>query len=164
MKKKVRLALALAVLMPAGIGSVQGEDLYVYKTNGDKTVVSLEELQTLTFTVDALNVNKTDETTVSIPFTDLRFFSTKDYTFTAIQPVSNESLTAFFNQAAGELTVKNSQPINSVTLLNLQGAKLMKLQTGTTEVTLPLTAYPAGVYLLQIATGNEVIVKKIIKN
>jgi hypothetical protein len=162
MKKNIFLLTALLLL---GAMPVQSQsNLYVYKTDGSKETVSLDDLQKLTFTGTDLVINQVSGTPGSVAFSDLKFFSLKNFTTTGIAEVSKheESVNVWSNN--GIVTAKSAQPITGVTVFDLQGRKLLQLHPGSQEINLPLAAYPAGVYLVQVANETGITTKKIIKN
>jgi hypothetical protein len=148
-----------------GATPVQSNDLYVYKTDGSKTSYSLELVRKLTFTASELVVNKTDGTTVPVSFTDLRLFSLKNFNFMGITaPETKVAVSAFYNPAVANVTVQSAKIITDLSVYNLQGQKLLQLHPESTEATVTLASYPAGLYLLQVADESGITVKKIIKN
>jgi hypothetical protein len=162
--KKTGIFLLLGMLL-VGATPVQSSDLYVYKTDGSKSNYSLDIVQKLTFTATDLVVNKTDGTTVPVSFTDLKLFSLKDFNFTGIvAPETKVAISVFFNSARADVTVKSTTTITGLSVYNLQGQKLLQLHPESLEATVPLVAYPAGLYVLQVTDESGITVKKIIKN
>jgi hypothetical protein len=162
--KKAGIFLLLSVLL-VGATPVQSNDLYVYKTDGSKLNYSLDIVQKLTFVGTDLLVNKSDGSTALVSFTDLRFFSLKEFNFTGIAtPETKVTISVYPNPTVTDVTVKNTKPITGLELYNLQGQKLLQLHPKSLEATVPLAAYPAGVYLLQVADESGITIKKIIKN
>jgi hypothetical protein len=162
--KKTGFILLICVLMTGGVYAQCGI-LYVYENDGFKQEFAVNEVQKLTFTELALVINKTDETTVSVDFANLRFFNlTEGNIPSGISSVSAQSEATAYFDASGNLVIKNTVPVNLITLFNLQGQKLQRTaSSNTVEITLPATHYPAGIYVLQIADKNGIATKKLIK-
>jgi hypothetical protein len=138
----------------------------VYLADGSKQSFNLEGVKELTFTTTDLVVNFNEESTtpVSVPFTNLNFFSLISYT-TGIAPVigTEVEVNVHPNPAVTDVTLKSAKPITSLALYNIEGRKLLQLYPESLEVSVPLTAYPAGLYLLQIVNESGVSINKIIK-
>jgi hypothetical protein len=163
MSKNVKFLLLLGILF-YGFPAMYGEDLYVWKMDGSKQTFGLENVQKLTFTEDALVVTTT--TSESVSYEELRLFTLKDLNLGSVGTgLAEITATAklLFNPATGEVTITDTQEISSVGLFNLQGQQLQRYAPASHEATLSVAAYPAGVYLLQIADANGMVTKKIIK-
>jgi hypothetical protein len=68
------------------------------------------------------------------------------------------------NPAVTDFTVKSTKTIFDLKLYNLQGQKLVQLYPKSLEINVPLSVYPAGLYLLQIVDESGITSKKISKN
>jgi hypothetical protein len=162
--KKAGIFLLFGRLL-VGATPVQSNDLYVYKTDGSKSNYSLDIVQKLTFVGTDLLVNKTDGSTALVSFSDLRFFSLKEFNFTGIAtPETKVAINVYPNPTVADVSVKSTKNIIGLELYNLQGQKLLQLRPESLETTVALAAYPAGVYLLQVVDESGIIIKKIIKN
>jgi hypothetical protein len=164
--KKAGIFLLLSMLF-IGATPVQSNDLYVYLKNDTRQSFDLENVQKVTFTSTDLVVNKADGSTVPVSFADLKFFSLKYFEVSGngiTAPETKVAITVSFNPAVADVTVKSAKTITGLELYNLQGQKLLQLHPESLEATLPLAAYPAGVYLIQVADESGITVKKIIKN
>jgi hypothetical protein len=162
--KKAGFFLLLSMLF-VGATPVQSNDLYVYKNDGSKSNYSLDIVQKLTFVGTDLLVNKTDGSTALVSFTDLRFFSLKEFNFTGIAtPETKVAISVYPNPIVADVTVKSTKTITGLGLYDLRGQKLLQLHPESLEATVPLAAYPAGLYLLQVADESGITIKKIIKN
>jgi hypothetical protein len=167
MKKKRTFFLWMATLFLLGGMPVHSQSLYVFKTDGSKQTFPLETLQKLTFSNNAnLVVNKTNGTTVSVAFPDLKFLSLEDYEVTGIpvipeSQVVKEDVSVWSNN--GIVWVKSARPIIGVNIFDLQGRKVAQLHPKLQEINISLANYPAGVYLVQVVDDNGIRTKKIIK-
>jgi hypothetical protein len=163
--KKAGVFLLLSMLL-VGATPVQSSDfLYVYLNNASSQSFDLNDVQKVTFTSSGLVVNKTDETTVPVSFTDLKFFSLKYFDLTGVAtPETTVAISVYLNPAVAEVIVKSAKTITGLGLYNLQGQKLLQLYPESLNATVPLAAYPAGLYILQVADESGITVKKIIKN
>ena len=171
MKRKsqtTRLILLASILL-LGVMPMKSDNLYVYKTDGAKQTVSLDELRKLTFTDTNLAINKQDGTTTLVALTSLRCFSLFDnlYIETSTNNVLMTSETAnavSVYMKADMAIVKSNQNIIGVNVFDLQGRKLLQFHSASQEVSVPLSYYPSGIYLIQVACENGITTKKIIKN
>jgi hypothetical protein len=163
--QKAGIILLLGILQ-AGVMPVTGSDLHVYKADGTKVSFTLSNVQKLTFTSSDLVVNKKAGDPESFAFTALNFFNLKDINLPTSVPAPETAvkLDVYPNPAPAEVTVASAQVIGSLILYGLQGQRLLQLAPKSSEVTLSLSPYPAGVYLLQVTDGTGTVIKKIVKN
>jgi hypothetical protein len=163
MKKQIFLLLGLFL---AVVANVQSGNVYVYAPNGSRQL--LANVESIEFSPEAMVVNLYFGEPVFVGYSDMVFFSLKDYGQvtepTAIPEMKvTNAVNVFPNPVVNEVTITNTEGITAVTLVNVQGRQLLQLTPGATEITVPLTAFPAGVYFLQIIGENGTTVKKIIK-
>ena len=68
------------------------------------------------------------------------------------------------NPTSGSVTLFNASPGAHVTIENILGETVMEMRnTQTSDATLDLSKLPAGTYFARIATGNSVVIKKIVR-
>jgi hypothetical protein len=146
---------------------VESDGLFVYRNSGSNQSFDLKSVRKLTDTGTDLVVTFKNEATppVSVPTTDLRFFSLKHFDFTTgiSTPVATETVSVYPNPVVADVTVKNAKKITGLVLYNQQGQKLVQLYPETQEATLRLASYPTGLYLLQVADKDGMTIIKIIK-
>jgi hypothetical protein len=161
-KKKAEIFLLLGILLLGVMPARSQSYLYVYGNDGTKQSFSMESV--LTFTGTNLVVTDGVNPPVSVSFTNLRLFSLESYIFTGFStPDTKTEVSVYPNLAGTDVTVKSAKTITGLGLYNLQGQKLLQIQPESLEVIVPLSAYPAGLYLLQIVDESGVTIKKIIK-
>ncbi|MDR0864930.1 MAG: T9SS type A sorting domain-containing protein [Candidatus Symbiothrix sp.] len=157
--------LLTAVFLLGVLPMRSNDNLYVYKTDGSKQTFPVETVQKLTFSdITNLVINKTDGTTTSFNFSDLKFISLKDYGGTGIIPVSQPATEVSVWSDNGNVWVKSARTIIAVNIFDLQGRKVAQLHPQSQEINVSLANYPAGVYLVQITDETSITTKKIIKN
>jgi len=168
MKKKVFNFLSLfslALLMSIGMVYAQQNALNIHKTNEVSIESSLlENIRHLSFVENQLlvtfnngesSIHELDEVTKLIFGEAL---PTEMITPTAI----NLDAVVYINQA-GEIVVESPATIQSLTLFNIDGKVLLRTVETQCIASLPISALPTGVYLLQVATKQGMVVKKIVK-
>ena len=70
----------------------------------------------------------------------------------------------FPNPTQGELTVLFAQPIPAkITVITVDGRKVLECSHDHEKVVIDLSSMPSGVYLLEIAHGNETVVRRAVK-
>jgi hypothetical protein len=143
--------------------------LFVYETDGTKQSFLLETVRKLTFSETAMQVNKKNGETASILFADLRCFSFYDNLYqsgtgTDALSVVTAAVNVYPNPVVNEVHFKNAENILGVSMYDMRGRKLLQLDSESSEISLSLGSYPAGIYLLQIVDKNGISIKKIIKN
>ncbi len=165
MKCKVKKAgfLLLCGMMLLGISSAKSNNLYVYLTNGTKQSFSVETVQKLTFTDNALVINQTSGNPVNVSYANLRFFSLKEFSNSGVDTQTITPVNAFPSVAVDKVTLTSETNICSVGIYDLQGRKLLELAPNVQQTDIEVSTYPAGIYLLHISNEAGVTVKKIIK-
>ncbi|MDR2086610.1 MAG: T9SS type A sorting domain-containing protein [Dysgonamonadaceae bacterium] len=167
MKSKMLRAgfILLSFLFFAGNTTMKAENLYVYTTEGSREFPTAN-VQKLEFSETALVITLNEGDPVTVNYTELLYFSLKVPTFIGTLTPGATAIDVYLNSGSDLLTVSAEQGLTGLILYDLQGNELKKLApAGALKIDVPLTSYPAGVYLLRVVdeTGN-VIVKKIIKN
>lgn len=163
MKQKIKTGLTLLfAMLLMGSAYAQSGKLFVYGNDGSKQQFTTSEVQKLTFTENAMIVNKTDGTTFAVAFAGMQYFNLGDDA-TAIKPAPVKPEIAAWFDASGTLNVKSAAPMTSIALFNLQGLQLQKTAVDASEVSLTVTNCPAGIYLLQVMDGNGCYNCKVLK-
>jgi hypothetical protein len=163
--KKAGIFLLLGILFVGVMPAKSQGNLYVYGNDASKKAYPLEQLSQLTFTETELVIHTLSGNPESVLFEDLRLFSLGNYNL-GLVPVLTKAVevNVYPNPVVTDVTVKNDGVITHLNLYNLQGQNLLQLYPEKSEVTIPLTNYPAGIYLLYVTDKNGPTVKKIIKN
>ncbi len=166
MNKKKFLKLFAAFVLVVTLNVNAEDSLYIYTSNEGKTTLMLDEIRFLTFDEASMTIMKTNGTTSSVDFSNLKFFSLNNYNVTTsmLGSIKDEDVCAFPNPVISELIVDKLQNESQVFLLDLHGRKLWEKCTQMKAVTVPMHNYPTGVYFIQISDENGIRMKKIIKN
>jgi bacillolysin len=79
---------------------------------------------------------------------------------------SNSKYSIYPNPTSGKLTIRsellNNNPIQ-ITIFNISGSVIYNKSFNTIEAIIDLSGNPAGVYILKISDGTEVIIQKLIR-
>lgn len=166
MNKKKFLALFAAFVLVVTLNVNAEDSLYIYTSNEGKTTLMLDEIRFLTFDVASMTIMKTNGTTSSVDFSNLKFFSLNNYDMTTsmLGLIKAEEVFAYPNPVISELIVDKLQNESRVVLVDLHGRKLWEKCARMKMVTVPMHSYPTGVYFIQISDENGIRMKKIIKN
>ncbi|MBU2650943.1 MAG: T9SS type A sorting domain-containing protein [Bacteroidetes bacterium] len=76
--------------------------------------------------------------------------------------VSDESLVIFPNPAKDHLTITSVDPINEVRIFNNMGQEIDVLKADNKTISINTGNYATGLYIVQIWSGNEAVVRKLI--
>jgi hypothetical protein len=161
--KHLSKILALCLL---SVATAQAGNLYVLRTSGDVDQVTVGDVRSLTFTATRVQVNKTDGTSIACLYSALRYLSLTAPAgeTTGIADADAVSASVYPNPAADYLTVRADEGIQQVQLCDLNGRALQQLELPLLPaVTLPLSAYAPGIYLVRITTARGEVTRKIIK-
>jgi len=78
------------------------------------------------------------------------------------ESINNNSFDIFPNPSNDNITVVTSiSP--SIEFLNMQGQIIKRLKIKDNQTNIDISAFPAGVYIVEMTTGNGVVVKKFVK-
>ena len=162
--------LHVLLLLPINAAHSQ-EALIVHKTGGSAAKsFALDNVQRITFSGDNLSVKQFDGNDSAYALDDIAKLTFGDMIITDVKapsaPIRLEVVV--YSTSPGELVVKSSAAIQSLTLFNI-GGKILHANAIETErapslqTAVNISAFPTGVYLLQINTEQGTVVKKIIK-
>lgn len=73
------------------------------------------------------------------------------------------SIAVYPNPAYDSITIQSNNNIESIILYNLSGQKVMNLSGANTLETINVSSLNAGIYLLEIRTGQKTTIQKIVK-
>ncbi len=74
-----------------------------------------------------------------------------------------KSVTVFPQPASSKIYIRSEQPLNRITLLNIQGETVSEVEVpGLREVEIPLKAVSKGVYFLRITNNKRTHIRKIL--
>jgi hypothetical protein len=82
---------------------------------------------------------------------------------TGVSELSDIAVSITYRVADEQVLIESAQPLSSVRLYSLQGTLLQSLAPQSLSCTLSLSAYPAGIYIVQASSGQIINTQKIIK-
>lgn len=77
--------------------------------------------------------------------------------------LSGDLLTVYPNPAINDLNIKSVEKIKHVTLFNMEGKIISSMNAVDRNLTLDISDLNSGIYFVKVATENETITKKVIK-
>jgi len=142
--------------------------LYVNKNDGSLAdIILLNDIQQLSFSDDSLSVETSNGSKV-YAYEDIMKLVFDDINPAGINNPAQNGFEALVSVTPeGDVTVKSSVPIKSLTLFGVDGKMISKQNCNgrvETQCTASLQGKPAGVYLLRVETAQNTVVKKIVKH
>jgi hypothetical protein len=164
MKHMIKTAsfLFLICFFSGNFYAQNSRELRVYDNTGTLQTFSLNEVQKITFSGTEMVINKNDGNALPILFSDLYYFNVSS-NVTAIPEIKTSGSTVYFSDESGEVKARSLSKITELSLFNIQGRKLQQILPNSPEANLYLSSYPKGIYIVRVADGSGVTVKKIIK-
>lgn len=84
--------------------------------------------------------------------------------FTGLPAFTVKDVKVFPNPAVDYIEISSTRTINQIRVIDLTGREIMNsLGDRVTSKVITTDAWPAGVYFVQLASGNETVTKKVIK-
>ena len=158
--KKLAWIVVLAVAIPV-TSQAQGERLYVYSADGAVQSFALEDLRKITFSEQGVTVHpKIIGHTPTFLYNDVSVMTFKSK-LTAIPAVKISDVKLFLE--TDNLLIESNTEISAVKLYNLQGRLLTQQALQSLSANISLSAYPAGIYIVQVVNQQGVSIHKIIK-
>ena len=74
-----------------------------------------------------------------------------------------QEITMYPNPAKEQLNLVHSTPIRQVDIFNAEGERIHSETPGSEDVTLNISRYPVGIYIVRITTGEGTFVRKFVK-
>jgi len=160
--KKLKTFGLTAIVFALSLFTVQATDdhLWIHPTGGSSIKkVELDNIERITFADGKVSV-KTFDGNIVYAFENVSKLTFGDGNTGIDTPLSAAELDAIaYISPAGELIVKSSASINSLTLFAIDGKMVQKSNLSTMFV----GSLPASIYILRIDTEEGTVVKKIIK-
>ncbi|MBW6483757.1 MAG: T9SS type A sorting domain-containing protein [Vicingaceae bacterium] len=75
---------------------------------------------------------------------------------------NNSSISIFPNPTNGIFTISSTEEINEVEMFNALGKAVYSKKVTSKNITINLTPFPKGIYLVQIKTNTNSVTKKIV--
>ncbi|MBQ3555175.1 MAG: T9SS type A sorting domain-containing protein [Bacteroidales bacterium] len=127
--------------------------------------INIDEIDKITFpSEDEVNITMSG-VIVPMAIENIEVITFGDTDITAIEESEVEvtEVEIIYIASAGEVKVTSPEVINQVQLYNMQGV-LMQYQTPNTEVvTLDVSNYPSGIYVVAVQSNGEIETEKFLK-
>ena len=164
--KHLLISLLVISFMPLMASADDGNTLFYYsKSTTTPTRISLDDLDKMTFSDDGILMWKQsgmDE----IPFEDFLLFTFTEIEHPYVTPVESLylplDLRIRYIASQGLLFIDAGQPLNGVSVYDLQGRMVANDVTDGTGYRINLPASHTGVYIVKIVREGKVFVKKIV--
>jgi len=145
--------------------------LNVMEKSGTLSSFNLGDIQKLVFASGTMTINKRDGNIRDFSMSDVRNLNFATVTSLAENMEESANMLLYPNPVSDNLRVSyeiTSEDNISVTIINIQGAvvfqQIMKSGAGTSNIIIPVLTFPKGMYLCRIQKGNEIEMRKFIKN
>lgn len=139
------------------------QNIFVQLNSGNIIQYPFGDVKTITFSGNALNINKTSSITDTKPLGDICKISFGNL-ITSLPDIITESNALFSvypNPSHNTCTVITSAETKQIRILNAFGQPINTVNTqGSTSLELKIQT--PGFYFLQFVTGNQIITKKIL--
>jgi len=169
--KQMQLKMKMLFLFGAGIAIAEAQTLNVVEKSGTKTSFQISSVKTLTFLNSSLNVNKKDGSTTSTTLLNIRYLNFASTT--GLFTPTNQSFDALVYpnpmQDVLKIEYKTASFAQSATIeiITIEGKvvynKAFNPQNSNT-VSINVSNWEKGMYLVRLNNGKETITKKIIKS
>ncbi|MBR5664457.1 MAG: T9SS type A sorting domain-containing protein [Bacteroidales bacterium] len=80
----------------------------------------------------------------------------------AVAHIKSAVVKVFPNPASEQLNVTCEEPMQSLALFNTTGQRVRQMEPCGTEVQIPLSGLPRGLYLLKVETAGGSVVRKVV--
>lgn len=81
---------------------------------------------------------------------------------TGLSELSTESIQVFPNPASDHLTIRSEERIDRVSMHSINGQRVFEASPGNDQYSLILSDFPSGVFILEVETESETVLKKLI--
>ena len=76
----------------------------------------------------------------------------------------HEGLDVYYNSVDCNITINSLTPVSSIQLFDMSGKMLQSLTPHDDNVTISLSSYPQGIYIIKVASSEAIITQKIVKH
>ncbi|OJV34746.1 MAG: hypothetical protein BGO29_09955 [Bacteroidales bacterium 36-12] len=161
MKRNIKFLIAVLLLSSFGTSSF-GKDVYVYSGEGGLRH-TLTGVRKITFTSTEMNVAQSGNAAAAIPLADFDFFTFEPKAISSTFPQEAGNGISVSFDGSNVLRIHSENTISNVELYSIQGTKLQTEKPMQHNPALSLASYPAGAYLVNIASGGKIVTCKIVK-
>lgn len=165
--------LILLLLLATGLKGLQAQSLYVRDNSGTQVNFALTDIRAITFPQSKVEVNKTDGSTSSFPFSDIQYLSFSNFTtdVNLIADRQQAGLQLYPNPVSNRLRITFGSEKNGyvqLSVINLQGKVLQQQNIacyeGANIAEMPVSGLKQGIYLLRFQNQEKTETIKFLKN
>lgn len=164
----IKQLLMLMVFIPfASIQSQDVEYMNVYlTTQGSAQSINIDEIDLITFSSDDEVVIKIlgVETPMAIDNIELITFGTTDITSIEENDAEIKDIEMVYISSVGEVRITSPEVITKVQIYNIQGVLMQSQLPGVETVTLNVSSYPNGIYIVAVQSNGKIEAKKFLIN
>lgn len=170
MREKILLSLSVLSLCFGFTLSAQTEKDCIYihgaQSSIDDSVYRLDGIDKITFSEDAMNLHlKNVEVPKIHSFSDFSLITfCSDYFVGVEENFSREGLNVCYNSVDCSVTVNSPTAVSGIQLFDMSGKMLQSLSPQYENVTISLSSYPQGIYIIRVANSESIITQKIVKH
>lgn len=170
MREKLLLSLSVLSLCFGFTLSAQTEKdcirIHGTQSSEDDSVYRLDGIDKITFSDDAMILHLRD---TNVP--EMLYFSNFDLiTFCSDQLVgveeniSHEGIDVCYNSVDCTVAISSPTSVLNIQLFDMSGKMLQSLSSQDDNVTISLSSYPQGIYIIRVANSESIITEKIVKH
>ena len=136
--------------------------LYVYAPGGSTQSLALDNIQKITFTSDELQVHSATEGITTVGYDNIAKLS---FTLppSSVESPSHKTVKVYWEAFTDNVVVKSATSVSTVNIFDMRGVLLQCVQPQSPEAIIPMSAFPIGIYLLQVGNEEGVSIHKILK-
>lgn len=169
MREKLFLSLLILSLCFGFTLSAQTEKdcirIHGAQSSVDDSVYRLDGIDKITFSEDAMILHLRDT-----DITEMLYFSNFDLITFCSQNVgveeniSHEGINVSYNREDCNIAISSPTHVLSIQLFDMSGKVLQSLSPQYENVTISLSSYPQGIYIIRVANSESIITQKIFKH
>lgn len=170
MREKLLLSLSVLSLCFGITLSAQTEKdcirIHGSQSSVEDSFYRLDGIDKITFSDDAMILHLRDTY-----MTEMLYFSNFDLiTFCSDQLVgvedniSHEGIDVCYNSVDCNVAISSPTPVSSIQIFDMSGKMLQSLSPQYDNVTISLSSYPQGIYIIRVANSESIITEKIVKH
>jgi len=151
------------VLLFIGISTakIQAQtEIYIKEKSGTQTIISLTDLQTISFKNGNVTIEQTDKSKTVYPLSNLRYFSFTEFEDAPTDPVTTSVMNStqtgirFYPNPVNERLFIESEDSVRVDVLNAVGEFVMS-QSIAKEGSIDVSSLSQGIYICKIQQGSN---------
>lgn len=159
------VVLLLACLATATAATADEEDYLLIHAQSPaySREIPVDGIDKITFSGNGMNVLLDDESIVNVPYGQIRVITFGQATSVS-QQAADEDITVTYRQADAAVTVESPTPVTALRIYNMQGQMIYQSAPNAPSVTVSLSGYPDGIYIIHADNGTTMKTGKIIKH